>query len=207
MGDQEVLLALGNGEVPALQFQADPGGTGALLEELWGEVGGTPYRRETFEIEPWTGPVPGTEEEIAFLPAHRLAALLRERKITSVDLTDIYLRRLHRLSPPRSRAATGRSRSSGRALGGRWGRSRWRRMPCTTGGSVRKPGSSFHPRTPGTGHYLPLQVVRPARSTCRRRRPPREGRVSETPEAHGVAGCAPPPPSHPRRARGSGSAD
>ena len=99
MGDQEILLALGNGEAPALQFQAYPGGTGALLEKLWGEVGGTPFRREPFEIEPWTGAVPGTEEEIAFLPAHRLAALLRERKITSVDLTDIYLERLHRLNP------------------------------------------------------------------------------------------------------------
>ena len=96
---QEVLIALGNGEAPALQFQSYPGGTGALLQQLWGEVGGTPFRRETFEVEPWSGAVPGTEEEIAFLPAHRLAALLRERRITSVELTEIYLERLHRLNP------------------------------------------------------------------------------------------------------------
>ena len=98
-GAQEVLIALGNGEAPALQFQAWPGGTGALLEKLWGDVGGTPFRREPFDVEPWSGPVPGTEEEIAFLPAHRLAALVRERRISSVDLTNIYLERLHRLNP------------------------------------------------------------------------------------------------------------
>jgi Asp-tRNA(Asn)/Glu-tRNA(Gln) amidotransferase A subunit family amidase len=96
---QEAEIMLRNGEAPALQFQAYPGGTGALLEKLWREVGGTPFRRETIEIEPWEGPVPATEEELAFLPVHRLAALVRDRRVTPVELTDIYLERLHRYDP------------------------------------------------------------------------------------------------------------
>ncbi|HEX3530868.1 MAG TPA: amidase [Thermoanaerobaculia bacterium] len=38
-------------------------------------------------------------EEIAFLPVTALAALLRERKVRSVDLTRMYLARLRRLDP------------------------------------------------------------------------------------------------------------
>ena len=43
---EEVPLApLGNGEPPAFQFQAYPGGTGALMEKLWAESGGNPFER------------------------------------------------------------------------------------------------------------------------------------------------------------------
>jgi Asp-tRNA(Asn)/Glu-tRNA(Gln) amidotransferase A subunit family amidase len=98
---QEVipLVPLGNGEPPALQFQAYPGGTGALLERLWGETGGDPFARHAIEIAPWEGPVPTNEEEIAFLPVHRLAALIRERRISPIELTEIYLERLKRYDP------------------------------------------------------------------------------------------------------------
>ena len=43
------------------------------------------------------GNKPATAEEIAYLPAHRLAALIQAKKLTSVELTEIYLERLHRL--------------------------------------------------------------------------------------------------------------
>jgi Asp-tRNA(Asn)/Glu-tRNA(Gln) amidotransferase A subunit family amidase len=43
--------------------------------------------------------VPSSEEDVAFLPAHRLAALVRERHISSVELTEIYLARLRRYDP------------------------------------------------------------------------------------------------------------
>lgn len=92
---QEV-VPLGNGEPPALQFQAYPGGTGALLEKLWKAHGGNPFQREAIDPEPWSGPVPSSEEAIAFLPAHRLGALIRAGHLTSVDLTEIYLERFRR---------------------------------------------------------------------------------------------------------------
>jgi Asp-tRNA(Asn)/Glu-tRNA(Gln) amidotransferase A subunit family amidase len=90
---------LGNGEPPALQFQPYPGGTGAYLERLARERGRDAFDRVPIEVAPWTGPVPIAEEEIAFLPAHRLSALIRARAISSVDLTEIYLARLMRLDP------------------------------------------------------------------------------------------------------------
>ena len=96
---QPPLPPLGNGEPPAMMFQAYPGGTGALLERLARERGRAAFDRSTFGIEPWSGPVPGKEEDIAFLPVHRLAALIKARKITSVDLTNIYLERLKRYNP------------------------------------------------------------------------------------------------------------
>lgn len=101
VGSQEAqeLVPLGNGEPPALQFQAYPGGTGALLERLWKEHDGAPFARTEIDLQPWTGPVPASEEEIAFLPAHRLGALIRAGHITSVELTDIYLERLRRYDP------------------------------------------------------------------------------------------------------------
>ena len=92
-------VPLGNGEPPALQFQAYPGGTGALMEKLWHETGGNPFARTEIEIERWSGPVPGDEKDIAFLPVHRLAALIRAREISSSELTGIYLDRLKRLDP------------------------------------------------------------------------------------------------------------
>ena len=52
-----------------------------------------------FTPEKWNGAVPTSPEDIAFLPAHRLSALIKARKITSLQLTDIYLARLERLNP------------------------------------------------------------------------------------------------------------
>ncbi len=90
---------LGNGEPPASQFQPYPGGTGALLERLVGERGVAAFARAPLMPQGWTGAVPGRDEDLAFLPAHRLAALLRGRQITSTHLTELYLARLKRLNP------------------------------------------------------------------------------------------------------------
>jgi Asp-tRNA(Asn)/Glu-tRNA(Gln) amidotransferase A subunit family amidase len=92
-------VPLGNAEAPAVQFQPYPGGTGAMMERLARERGRAAFDRSVFTVEPWSGPVPASADDIAFLPAHRLAALIKERKITSARLTDIYLERLKRLNP------------------------------------------------------------------------------------------------------------
>ena len=92
-------VPLGNGEPPAMQFQAYPGGTGALLEKLWGEHDGNPFDRTPISIEPWSGPVPTDEADVAYLPVHRLAALIRARHIAPTELLEIYLARLRRYDP------------------------------------------------------------------------------------------------------------
>jgi len=92
-------IPLGNGEPPALQFQAYPGGTGALMEKLWREHDGNPFARTPIAVEPWEGPLPTSEVDIAFLPVHRLSALIHGGHITSVDLTEIYLDRMRRYDP------------------------------------------------------------------------------------------------------------
>lgn len=90
---------LGNAEPPAEQFMPYPGGTGSLMEKLVQEHGVAVFERAPFSPTPWPGAVPATDEEIAFLPAHRLSALIQARKLTSVRLTEIYLDRLERLNP------------------------------------------------------------------------------------------------------------
>ncbi len=110
-------VPLGNGEPPALQFQAYPGGTGALMEKLWHETGGNPFERTGIDIERWSGPVPTRAEDLAFLPVHRLAALIRARDVSSSELTEIYLDRLKRLDPVLLCAVTileGRAREEAR---------------------------------------------------------------------------------------------
>ncbi len=96
---QEALIPLGNGESPCLQFQAYPGGTGALLDKLWVAAGSRPTQTNEIGIDPWIGALPTNPAEIAFLPVHRLAALIRQRKISSVDLTEIYLERMKKFDP------------------------------------------------------------------------------------------------------------
>lgn len=91
-------VPLGNGEHPALVFQAYPGGTGSLYRK-WNAEGVNPFARHEIPIEPWEGSVPGDEEDIAFLPVHRLAALIQGRHISSVELTELYLTRLKRYDP------------------------------------------------------------------------------------------------------------
>jgi hypothetical protein len=92
-------VPLGNGEAPALQFQPYPGGTGALMEKLAKERGRAAFDRAVFTVEKWTGSVPTNPDDIAFLPAHRLSALIKAKRITSLQLTEIYLTRLKRLNP------------------------------------------------------------------------------------------------------------
>lgn len=78
-------LELGNEILPALQFNPVPVG-------------------RTFEIEPqtmeWMLPedveVPGNRDELAFYPVEKLAALIRDRKITSMELTELYLERIRK---------------------------------------------------------------------------------------------------------------
>jgi Asp-tRNA(Asn)/Glu-tRNA(Gln) amidotransferase A subunit family amidase len=77
-----------------MQFQPAPGGTGAYLQSLNGEVPNLPIT-----VEPWVGDTPSSAEEIAYLPVHRLAALIQARKLSPVALTDIYLERCKRLDP------------------------------------------------------------------------------------------------------------
>ena len=96
---QQAIATLGNGESPALQFMPYPGGTGALLEKLARERGRAAFDRAVFTVPKFTGSIPTNADDIAFLPAHRLSALIRERKITSVALTEIYLTRIKRLNP------------------------------------------------------------------------------------------------------------
>lgn len=91
-------VPLRNGEHPALVFQANPGGTGALYER-WAREGVDPFARHPIEIPPWVGPLPSTSDDIAFLPVHRLAALIRGGHVSSVELTEIYLERLRRYDP------------------------------------------------------------------------------------------------------------
>jgi hypothetical protein len=93
------VVALGNGEPPALTFQAYPEGTGAMLGRLIAEKGDAAFLRSDFSTEPWTGQLPSSAEAIAFLPAHRLSALIQERRLTSALLTEIYLQRLKRFDP------------------------------------------------------------------------------------------------------------
>lgn len=75
---------------PALPFQAAPGGTGAWLDQT-GSHASSPI-----EIEPWTGEVKTSDEDIAFLPVHRLAALVKAKKLSPVDLTELFLQRLEK---------------------------------------------------------------------------------------------------------------
>jgi Asp-tRNA(Asn)/Glu-tRNA(Gln) amidotransferase A subunit family amidase len=99
-------VPLGQGEAPALQFQPYPGGTGALMEKLVRQRGAAAFERKTFQVEKWKGDVPTNPEDLAFLPAHRLSALLRARKVTSLQLTNLYLERLERYQPTLNFAVT-----------------------------------------------------------------------------------------------------
>jgi Asp-tRNA(Asn)/Glu-tRNA(Gln) amidotransferase A subunit family amidase len=96
---QTPLPPLGNGEPISWTFQPYPGGTGVLMEKLIAEQGAAAFKRATFVAEPWSGPVPTSPEEIAFLPAHRLSALIKAKKITSTELTKIYLDRIEKYDP------------------------------------------------------------------------------------------------------------
>jgi hypothetical protein len=99
-----------NMEPVSWTFQPYPGGIGVLLEKTYREKGVAAFSRQpfawnattagAFHLASWgTAPLPATDEEIAFLPAHRLAAAIKAGKLTSVRLTRIYLDRLKALNP------------------------------------------------------------------------------------------------------------
>lgn len=92
-------VPLGNGEAPALQFMPYPGGTGALMEKVVREKGAGAFARTPHAVEKWSGVVPTNPDDLAFLPAHRISALIKARKITSRQITDIYLARIEKLNP------------------------------------------------------------------------------------------------------------
>ncbi|HEY4138168.1 MAG TPA: amidase, partial [Casimicrobiaceae bacterium] len=96
---QETAIPLGNGEPPVEQFMPYPGGTGALMEKLVKEHGPSVFTRSSFTVDKWSGAVPTSDDDIVFLPAHRLSALIKEKRITSTKLTQIYLTRLKKLNP------------------------------------------------------------------------------------------------------------
>ena len=98
-GAQTPPVPLGNGEPVSWSFQPYPYGTGALFEKLIRERGAAAFTRSTFVVDKWTGAVPASPDEIAFLPAHRLSALIKERRITSTELTKIYLDRIKKYDP------------------------------------------------------------------------------------------------------------
>jgi len=103
------VVPLDNMEAVSWTFQPYPGGTGPLLEKMYREKGPAAFTRQrfawdatpgAFRLTPWgTAALPATDDEIAFLPAHRLAAAIHARKLTSVRITKIYLERLKRLNP------------------------------------------------------------------------------------------------------------
>jgi Asp-tRNA(Asn)/Glu-tRNA(Gln) amidotransferase A subunit family amidase len=98
-------VPLDNMEEVSWTFQPYPGGTGVLLEKTYREKGMAAFNRQAFawnattagafHLAPWgTAALPATDEEIAFMPAHRQAAAIRAGKLTSTRLTKIYLDRL-----------------------------------------------------------------------------------------------------------------
>jgi Asp-tRNA(Asn)/Glu-tRNA(Gln) amidotransferase A subunit family amidase len=99
LAQQPTLSSLGNSEPLSWTFEPYPGGTGALMEKLIAERGADAFRRSPFVVEQWNGSLPTSDEDVAFLPAHRLSALIRQRKLTSARLTRIYLERIKRLDP------------------------------------------------------------------------------------------------------------
>jgi Asp-tRNA(Asn)/Glu-tRNA(Gln) amidotransferase A subunit family amidase len=82
---------LDNSVPPALRFDPD-------LRPEPGEA--APARNGAFRwSDPAPGAVPADLEELAFWPVSRLAPLVREGRVRSVDLTRLYLGRLKRLDP------------------------------------------------------------------------------------------------------------
>ncbi len=81
-------LPLDNAVPPALRF--DPVPAGAALDPPRGASAWAPAA---------AGPRPANAGDLAFAPVAELAALLRERRVTSVELTELSLARLERHDP------------------------------------------------------------------------------------------------------------
>ncbi len=110
-------VPLDNMEAPSWTFQPYPGGTGALLEKTYREKGAAAFARQkfayaagtpgTFYVAPWgTAALPASDDEIAFLPAHRIGAAIKAGKLTSTRITKIYLDRLKKYNPTLQFAVT-----------------------------------------------------------------------------------------------------
>jgi hypothetical protein len=98
-GAQTPPAPLADGVPISWTFQPYPGGTGALFEKLIAERGAAAFKRTPLAVANWPGAVPTAEEDLAFLPAHRISALIRAQRITSTQITRIYLDRLKRYDP------------------------------------------------------------------------------------------------------------
>jgi Asp-tRNA(Asn)/Glu-tRNA(Gln) amidotransferase A subunit family amidase len=79
-------VAVNNAVPPALAFFAEPPQAS----------GGERARGAVQPIEVEVPERPATDEDLAFLPVTKLAALVKARKVTSVELTRLYLTRLKR---------------------------------------------------------------------------------------------------------------
>ena len=87
-------VPLDNMEGLSWSFQPYPGGTGALLEKSYNEKGIAAFKRQpfawnattpgAFQLAPWgAAPLPAYDEDIAFLPVHRLSAAIKSGKYLS----------------------------------------------------------------------------------------------------------------------------
>jgi Asp-tRNA(Asn)/Glu-tRNA(Gln) amidotransferase A subunit family amidase len=83
-------VALDNAVAPALRFDPAPGSP---------PLPGPPPRRDVPLPPGLDTRRPSSDEDLAFLPAHRLAALLRAKAVSSLELTRLYLARLRRFDP------------------------------------------------------------------------------------------------------------
>lgn len=83
-------VPLPNGVAPALRFDPAPPEIHSLAQGPAAAAAAKPGKSEA---------VPANLEDLAFWPITRLAPLLREGKVRSVDLTRMYLGRLRRLDP------------------------------------------------------------------------------------------------------------
>lgn len=82
-------VKLGNEVPPALSFDPAP----------WLPAATETVRRTAEPIASAAPCRPNTEDDLAFLPVTSLAALIRTRQVSSVELTKLYLQRLRRYDP------------------------------------------------------------------------------------------------------------
>jgi Asp-tRNA(Asn)/Glu-tRNA(Gln) amidotransferase A subunit family amidase len=82
-------VELGNDIPPALSFHPAP----------WSPPSCEPVRHAVEPIVQAAPKKPDTAEELAFLPVTALAALIRARQLSSVELTKLYLERLRKYDP------------------------------------------------------------------------------------------------------------
>ncbi len=82
-------VSLPNDVPPALAFNPAP----------WMRPCCEPVRRDAEPTAAAAPRKPTSEEDLAFLPVTSLAALLRTRQVSSVELTKLYLQRLHKYDP------------------------------------------------------------------------------------------------------------